>query len=112
MPEQKTQNKYKAFDVTLLLTSTAIPLGFVAWYAAKHKKLPTAKYMVKEAFSTPVGTLLSLDLLLSSLAFVRLAHEEIQTERSRGPLGLYVLLNTCVALSAAMPLLFLRRKTK
>lgn len=99
----------RRFNLAMAVIGTLLPIGYLCWYARKHKKLPTPQHIAKEAFSTPVGTLFSLDLILCSLLFLRQAHQEVKTGQAKGPFVLYAFLNSCVALSSAWPLLLFRR---
>lgn len=101
----------RRFNLFMAVTSTLIPLVYAVWYTAKHKKPPTPIHITKEAFSTPVGTVLSLDLVLCLILFLRQAHQEVKTGQAKGPFGLYAFLSCCVAISSAWPVLLLRRKT-
>jgi RsiW-degrading membrane proteinase PrsW (M82 family) len=100
----------RRFNLFMAVTGTLIPVGYLVWYATKHKKLPTPGHIAKEAFSTPVGTLFSLDLILCSILFLKQAHQEVKTGKAQGPFWLYAFLNSSVALSSAWPMLLLRRK--
>lgn len=99
----------RRFNLFMAITGTLIPLVYGAWYTAKHKKPPTPGHIFKEAFSTPVGVVLTLDLLLCYILFLKQAHQEVKTGKAKGPFGLYAFLSTCVAISSAWPLLLLRR---
>jgi hypothetical protein len=106
MPLTRSERRFFSF---MTFISTLLPIGYLAWYTAKHKKLPTPKHIAKEAFSTPVGTLFSLDLILSSILFLNQARSDVKAKKVKGPFVLYLFLNSSVALSSAWALM-LRRK--
>lgn len=103
-------SRFKAFDTFLLLGSALAPLALLIYHLVRDR--PRGKRWFRGAFSTPFSTALTLDLIFTSLVFSRFAVQEVRAGRAKGPVWLYPLINTCVGISPAFPLLLLRRRTE
>jgi len=104
-----SRSRLAALDLSLTVLGAAVPLSLFAYHLVKDR--PQGKRFFRGAFATPFSTALTLDLTLSTFAFLRLAQREIQARRAPGPFWLYACLNTFVGLSPAFPLLLWRSRS-
>lgn len=100
----------KRFDKGMAVVSALTPAAFLIYHLLKDK--PEGKKWFRGAHSTPFSSALTFDLIFSSFVFLRLAKREIKAGRSKGPFWLYALINLCVGLSPAFPLLLLMSEEK
>ena len=99
-------------DRLLTLSGTLVPLCIFTYGLLKRdpNEKNILKDVLKKGFANPVATALSMDLIISSIAFNREAHKEIKAKRAKGPFLLYFLSNWVLGLSSAYPLFLSRRK--
>lgn len=114
----QSSHRYQVFDLALTAVSAATPVVLLGYHLAKNnkgqrqaKQGPKARPQkwFRGAFNTPFSSALTLDLSFSTVVFLIFAKREVDAGRVKGPFWLYALLNICVGLSPAFPLLLLRR---
>lgn len=96
-------------DKALAVAGTLVPVSIFA-YALIKKKPKSPQEALKSAFANPFVTALTLDLIISSLAFNRQAAKDIQAKKAKGPLWLYIVTNWFLGLSSGYTLFINRQK--
>ncbi|MEZ0370944.1 MAG: DUF2834 domain-containing protein [Candidatus Sericytochromatia bacterium] len=86
----------------LALVGTAVPIWLFGRYILTEDF--SLIHFLAQAFANGASTLLTVDLLMSSVIFWILAAREMdRLETGKGKLPLFALINLCIGLSSALP---------
>jgi hypothetical protein len=86
----------------LALVGTAVPLWLIGRYVINEGFSLGA--FLNQAFANGTSTILTVDILMSSVAFMILAAQEMdRLKTGKGKLPLFIALNVFVGLSSALP---------
>lgn len=94
--------RWTYFD--LLLLGVAVPLYFLIQHFSSHGFSVTLFFA--EAFSNPVATALTSDLLISSCVFWVFAAVQLKAKDQLNLLVIFIALNLLIGLSCALPAYF------